>query len=293
MKGLNCPFFNKDAKMEPVTMKDGWKGFLSFSFVDRDGLTVVKDKQHFGPLVIQRPYYQEKNRPSILVLHPPGGVVGGDQLELHVNFKSNSKGMVSTPAATKFYRSENRLASQNQIIHLSEGSEAEWLPQETLFFNHAKVKNTLKFELDGSDCKLIAWDIVGLGRPASGEGFEFGELSQTLELWLAGKLIFLDRLRLMPNQRVINSSAGLDGNTLFASMLLYSSESILQKKLLEALQSMEWTLSVGVTLLDNLIVLRFLANDLDEIKSALFSAWVVARPVILGVPVVRPRIWNT
>ncbi len=279
--------------MDPVLMKQGWKGFLSFSFVDQNGRTVIKDKRHLGPLIIQRPYYQEINRPSVLILHPPGGVAGGDQLELKVSFKPGSKGMISTPSATKFYRSENRLASQIQTIHLSEASEAEWLPQETLFFNCCKVNNHLKFELDSPNNRLIAWDIVGLGRPASGEGFEQGELIQSLELRIAEKLIFMDRLMLVPESGVLKSIAGLDSHTLFATALFYHNDAESQKKLLEELQKIEWPLLVGVTLLDNLIVLRTLANELDEMKSVLFKAWTIARPSVLGLPVVKPRIWNT
>ncbi len=279
--------------MMQQSLQEGWKGFLSFSFVDQNGRTVVKDKQHLGPLVLQRPYYQEINRPSVLILHPPGGVAGGDQLELKVDFKPGSKGMISTPSATKFYRSENRLASQVQIIHLSEASEAEWLPQETLFFNRCKVNNTLKFELDSPDNKLIAWDIVGLGRPASGEGFEQGELIQSLELRIAEKRLFVDRLRLVPENCVLKSSAGLNSHTLFATALFYRNDAESQKKLLEELQAIEWSLLVGVTMLGNLIVMRVLADELDEIKSVLFRAWTIARPSVLGLPVVKPRIWNT
>lgn len=279
--------------MMQQSLQEGWKGFLSFSFVDQNGRTVVKDKQHLGPLVLQRPYYQEINRPTVLILHPPGGVAGGDQLELKVDFKPCSKGMISTPAATKFYRSEKWLASQVQTIHLSETTEAEWLPQETLFFNRCKVNNTLKFELDSPDNKLIAWDIVGLGRPASGEGFEQGELIQSLELRIAKKLMFIDRLRFIPENGVLKSSAGLDSHTLFATALFYHNDVESQKKLLEALQVVEWPLLVGVTMLGNLIVLRVLAGELDEIKSVLFRAWTIARPSVLGLPVVKPRIWNT
>ncbi len=279
--------------MMQQALQEGWKGFLSFSFVDQNGRTVVKDKQHLGPLVLQRPYYQEINRPTVLILHPPGGVAGGDQLELKVDFKPSSKGIISTPAATKFYRSENRLASQVQTLHLSESTEAEWLPQETLFFNRCKVKNHLKFELDSPNNKLIAWDIVGLGRPVSGEGFDQGELIQSLELWVAEKLLFVDRLRLVPKNGVLKSSAGLASHTLFATALFYRNDTASQKKLLEELQVIEWPLLVGVTLLGNLIVMRVLADELDEIKSVLFRAWTIARPSILGLPVVKPRIWNT
>ncbi|WP_373017694.1 urease accessory protein UreD [Thiomicrorhabdus sp.] len=276
-----------------MTLKESWRGFLSFYFVDVDGKTVVKDKKHFGPLVLQRPYYQEKNRPSVLVLHPPGGVVGGDTLELNASFQPGSKGIVSTPAATKFYRSDGRMATQTQTVHLTENVEVEWLPQETLFFNKSIVKNSLKFVLNQANNKFIAWDIVGLGRPASGEGFEQGELQQSFEVWIDGRLVFLDRLKLLPQSNLLNSACGLAGRPLFATALFYQNDSNEQKRLLEFLQAVEWPLPVGVTQMDNLVVMRVLASELDEIKQVLFDAWKIARPVVFDVPVVKPRIWNT
>ena len=279
--------------MEQINIKQGWRGFLSFSLVNAFGKTVVKDKRHLGPLIIQRPLYQEKDRPCVLIIHPPGGIAGGDQLELEINFKARSKAMISTPSATKFYRSDNRLATQTQTVNVAEGSEVEWLPQETLFFNQSRVSNQLKFMLEGPKAQLIAWDIVGLGRPAGGEGFELGVLTQFLELWIGSKLVFIDRLKLSQQTPLLKSSAGFANHHLFATALFYSDNAAAQKQLLEQLQTIEWSSAVGVTKLENLVVLRVLASELEDIKAVLFEAWVTARPLVMGLPVVKPRIWNT
>ena len=279
--------------MEQVGITEGWRGFLSFSLVNAHGKTVVKDKRHLGPLMIQRPLYQEKDRPCVLIIHPPGGIAGGDQLELAAHFKSQSKAMISTPSATKFYRSDDRLATQNQIVKIDQGAQVEWLPQETLFFDQSKVSNQLSFNLQSRECALIAWDIVGLGRPARGEGFERGELTQSLSLWIEDKLVFVDRLKLQSQCELLSSDAGLAKHNLFATALFYSDQVGSQKLLLEQLQAVEWSLPVGVTRLGNLVVLRVLASELDEIKAVLFESWQIARPLVMGLPVVKPRIWNT
>ncbi|MBN2865116.1 MAG: urease accessory protein UreD [Thiotrichales bacterium] len=279
--------------IQQQSIKEGWRGFLSFTFVQSGQRTVVKDKKHFGPLVLQRPYYQEINRPSVLVIHPPGGIVGGDVLELNVLMKPDTKGLVSTPAATKFYRSNDRLAKQTQTINLSSDCELEWLPQETLFFNESVSENSLKFTLQSQNNKLIAWDIIGLGRPARGEGFENGSLFQSLELHIEDRLIFLDRLHIDLNSSLIDSAAGLNGSQLSATALFYKNDSDTMKSLVEILQNRDWLAPVGVTRMDNLVVLRVLGNDLDDIKRVLYQAWKVARPVVIGVPAIKPRIWNT
>jgi len=279
--------------IQQQSIQDGWKGFLSFTFVNNGKRTVVKDKKHYGPLVLQRPYYQELDRPSVLVIHPPGGIAGGDNLELNVCLKEASKGLVSTPAATKFYRSNNRMAKQLQTIEMHAQSELEWLPQETLFFDESISENTLKFNLTSSDAKLIAWDIVGLGRPARGEGFGKGELLQSLELKIDNRLVFVDRLRVDAQTALLSSKAGLDGFLLSATALFYDVDVKKMQVLKESLQSESWGLQVGITQMQSLIVLRVLGHELDAIKDTLYRAWKIARPVVLGVPVIKPRIWNT
>lgn len=283
----------QQVKSEPSIFKEGWKGFLSFSFVHNGKRTVVKDKKHYGPLVLQRPYYQEFDRPSVLVIHPPGGIVGGDTLELNIKMQDGSKGLVSTPAATKFYRSKERIAKQIQKIEMSSECGLEWLPQETLFFDKSVSENVLRFTLDDRKNKLIAWDIVGLGRPASGEGFDNGSLAQSLELIIDGSLVFVDRLKIDGNSLVLQSKAGLDGHMLSATALFYCNDIQAMQELKTSLQAQSWALQVGISQMDSLVVLRVLGHELDAVKTVLYEAWKMARPLVMGVPVIRPRIWNT
>lgn len=284
---------SQQVKSEQPIFKAGWKGFLSFSFVHNGKRTVVKDKRHYGPLVLQRPYYQEFDRPSVLVIHPPGGIVGGDTLELNIKMQDRSKGLVSTPAATKFYRSKERIAKQVQKIEMSRECELEWLPQETLFFDKSVSENVLRFALDSTSNKLIAWDIVGLGRPASGEGFDDGSLAQSLELMIDGSLVFVDRLKIDGKSLVLQSKAGLDRHMLSATALFYCNDIQAMQELKTSLQAKNWALHVGITQMDCLVVLRVLGHELDAVKTVLYEAWKVARPLVMGVPVIRPRIWNT
>lgn len=280
--------------MEEHQLQTSWKGFLSFKFVVANGRTVLKDKKHFGPLVIQRPYYQEVDLPIVLVLHPPGGIAGGDDLQIDVEVTSDAKGMVSTPAATKFYRSNQRLATQTQRITMAPDSQLEWLPQETLFFDRSVVENKLTFDLIDESAKLIAWDIVGLGRPESGEDYRHAELKQTLQVNIAGRCLFLDKLHLAQNSELLDSPAGFNQSRLFATALFYSSGHESLKALLECLQLQSWFGLVGVTRVsEDLLVMRVLSSSLDDMKDDLFKAWRMARPLILGREALKPRIWNT
>jgi len=275
------------------SLKNGWKGFLSFTFVDQAGRTVVKDKKHYGPLVLQRPYYQELTRPSILIIHPPGGVAGGDILETTVHFEENTCGLISTPAATKFYRSSGDTAYQTQTVVMSKGCELEWLPQETLFFNASKSKNKIVFKMQSPDNSLIAWDIVGLGRPHRGECFEEGLLDQRLEFYIEDELVFFDRIKLTDSSLNQHSVAGFKGHVLLATALFYCEDIRQLETLKDKLNAESWDDPVGLSLIDGVLVLRVLSHDLDDIKSILYHAWAIARPYVIGVDAVKPRIWNT
>lgn len=280
--------------MQNVSLADSWKGFLSFSFEFITNRTVVKDKQHFGPLVVQRPYYQELDCPMVLVIHPPGGIAGGDELLIEIACKPESKGMVSTPAATKFYRSDNKLAKQCQRISMVGKCELEWLPQETLFFDQSCAENSLSFNLESTESKLIAWDIIGLGRPARNEGFQGGRLTQTLTVNVAGKLRLKDRTVVNSESMGTRNLPGLNNNTLFATMIVYGSLDDLQKVLAE-LRTQDWfsQAGLGVTLVHGLLVVRLVSCELETIKQVLFDVWTLARPIVLKKNVVKPRIWNT
>lgn len=280
--------------MENKSLKQGWKGFLSFTFEVSGSRTVVKDKKHYGPLVLQRPYYQEIERPMVLIIHPPGGIAGGDELNIEVKCQSASQSMVSTPAATKFYRSAQKLAKQKQRITLEAGSELEWLPQETLFFNDSYAENELCFELTTADAKLIAWDVVGLGRPARDELYQKGALKQVLKVFIAGKLILKDQLIMSPSNQFLQQLSGVSESTLFATMIVYADKVNVQK-LLDKLQQQEWAKrsGLGFTLVQGVVVVRMLASNAEEIKQTFFEIWKLARPIVLNKEVVKPRIWNT
>ena len=74
------------AKKAEVTA-EGWSAKLSLSFERALAKTNLRVSERVGPLSVQRPFYPEEDDCHAYVLHPPGGVVGGDQLELNVQVR--------------------------------------------------------------------------------------------------------------------------------------------------------------------------------------------------------------
>src|SRR5205085_6360717 len=101
----------------------GWQAELRLRFnCDapgplRPGRTRLVERQHRGPLVVQRPFYPEGDPCHVYLVHPPGGVVGGDALRIDATVDPGAHALITTPAATKFYRCEERISTQTQELH--------------------------------------------------------------------------------------------------------------------------------------------------------------------------------
>ena len=125
-----------------ASLNTGWEAQLELSFIEENHKTVIHDRKHFGPLQIQKPFYPEADGTChVYVLHPPGGVVGGDRFDVQINLEPNAKALITTGAASKFYRSGGPIACQNQKIRLAARGILEWFPMENIFFPEPRLKS--------------------------------------------------------------------------------------------------------------------------------------------------------
>jgi len=152
----------------------GWVASIELGFSRRNERTVLAEKRQYGPLTVQRSFYPEGDICHLYLLHPPGGIAGGDRLEVQVTTHPQSHALITTPGAAKFYRSSGPTAFQTQQFHLNSGC-LEWLPQENIFFPGAQVDMLTEINLN-DDANYIGWEIHCLGRPVINERFECGQL---------------------------------------------------------------------------------------------------------------------
>src|SRR5262245_60723646 len=157
---------------EPVAA--GWKAELELGFERDGGRTVLARRRHDGPLVVQRALYPEGEEVChAIVVHPPAGVAGGDELVLDVQAEKAAFAQLTTPGAGKWYRSAGPWASQKLSFDVD--GTLEWLPQETIVFDGALAELECEVRL-GSAARYLGWEIVCLGRTGSGERFSRGTL---------------------------------------------------------------------------------------------------------------------
>jgi urease accessory protein len=272
-----------------VSHAAGWQAELRLRFGVRAGFpgTVLLERRHRGPLVVQRPFHPEGDPCHVYVVHPPGGVVGGDELALHARVDAGAHALITTPAATKFYRCDGRRSSQVQELHACDAT-LEWLPQENIYYRGADVRTATRVRLDGR-ARFIGWEIACLGLPARGEKFDAGRLALDLELW-RDRPLFIDRLRLAGEGAARDAAWGLAGQEAVGTLLATPASAADLDAVRALLEG--WTFA-AVSLVDGVLVLRALAPQAAPIRELFVAAWRVLRPAIIGRPAHAPRIWNT
>ncbi len=268
-----------------------WPAQLSLAYVrNREGTKLAR-RRHFGPLCVQKPFYPEG--PGVChtyILHPPAGIAGGDALDIDVELDSESEVLITTPAATKFYRANPYPAKLTQQIRVAERASMEWLPQGNIFFDGAEVllKTIMKLK---QDSRLIAWDSQCLGRPACKEIYSSGAYQQRFEVWVDEQPVMIDSLGLSAGSKMQSAQWGLSAKAVNAILVAYPAD----QALLETINIfIEQNIpGCAATLVDGLLLVRCFGDELDSMHHRLTSLWQLLRPSILGKEPCIPRIWNT
>ena len=268
-----------------------WRAGLDLVFEARAGRAVLARRAHHGPLRVQRPFYPEgDDLCHVYLLHPPGGVVGGDELLIDVELRANANALLTTPAAGKFYRSGGAVARQRQTLRVAAGAALEWLPQESIVYDGARAELSTRVEL-AREARFIGWEILCLGRPGSGEVFRRGGLCQRFELWREGVPLYIERARYEENAAVLDAPWGLAGRSVSGTLLCVTEAG-------EGIESVRAAVRpaaglFGVTQIDGVLVCRYLGDHAEEARQCFETAWSVLRPGYLRRPACAPRIWAT
>ena len=268
-----------------------WRAWLSLRFNQQRGKTVLADKQHQGPLLVQKPFYPEQDVCHVYLIHPPGGVVGGDQIHLDINVQENAHALVTTPAANKFYFSNGQTAAVKQHFRVENNALLEWLPQENILFNGSRLMMETRVELDAS-AAFIGCEATCLGRPHANEKFTQGKIRQHFELWRDGKPMFIDRCHIAGGNDIATAKWGLNDHSVYASLVAYPASKQMLQEARQQIQANEQVYH-GITLLDDVLVYRLMSEDAESLRQQLQHAWSVLRPMINGRNAVIPRIWLT
>ena len=274
-----------------------WHASLNLDYTRERDKTVARFA-HDGPLRILQTLYPEGGAVCHNVLvHPPGGLVGGDTLDIGVTASGNAHGLITTPGATRFYKSDGELALQATTIQLRDAARLEWLPMEALCYSGCLAQNRLRIEL-APDAELIGWDVTALGLPSARAPFDRGSFTQHIEVpgvWLEqGRIDATD-------QRLLNSPLGLAGNSCMATLFFVAGSKMDRARRQAALDVARAAIephplcaSAGATSPNpQVVVVRVLAPLVEPAMQLLKTVWAAWRSELWRLPAERPRIWST
>jgi len=275
----------------------GWHGLLRIDYRHEHGRTVALDRHH-GPMrVLQRLYPEGDAICHHVLVHPPGGLAGGDRLEVELNLSARSHAVLTTPGAARYYRSLGEAAVQHVKLRVDDGARLEWLPLEAIAYDGCKAENRLQFDLQG-DAAMIGWDMLALGLPASDQPYTRGHVLQHLEM----PGVWLERGHIAAGDTALREGpTGLAGHGVLGTLWCAAGTAMpgtLRESLLEAARDVmaDHTLaaSAGATSPDTrVVVCRALSHRVEP----LFGLWQQIRgrwrTLLWQLEPQPPRIWRT
>lgn len=276
---------------DPQSSEGRWAAKLSVALSPRTEKTRITDLRHYGPLRIQRPFYPEHDGTAhVYLIHPPGGVAGGDMLHVHVVTEPDAKALFTMPAATKLYRSADKRAGIVQTLTIREGSSLEWLPQETIAFSGAKTDLSTIVRLE-EGAQFFGWEILCLGRPASGDSFSHGDVRGRFEIWQEETPLFVDRLLVGDGRPTRNAVWGMRGQPVVGTLSCVTPRE-LAPLIREATHLENARKHLACTDLMGVTVVRYAGPSVPECWEAFRRVWQTVRPALLGKAAEAPRIWS-
>ncbi|MBV8618612.1 MAG: urease accessory protein UreD [Curvibacter sp.] len=271
-----------------------WHARLELDYQRRSDRTILHHR-HEGPLRVLKSLYPEGPVCHNVLVHPPGGLVGGDTLDIRVRAEAGAHALITTPGATRFYRSLGEEARQQTRIELAAGSRLEWLPLETIAYHQCRARNSLRVQL-APGAELLGWEVCALGLPHAGQPFDAGEITQHLELEGA----WLERGRIAASDhRLLQSPLGLDGQRCLGSLFLLAGSAFSRARrelaldlAREAAEGHPLAARAGATSPHGqVLVLRVLGPQVEPVMALLRRVWSLWREQLWDLTAEAPRIW--
>lgn len=273
-----------------------WNATLALDYTHQAGKTLAHFR-HSGPLRILQSLYPEGDAICHnVIVHPPGGLVGGDTLDLAFSVGAGAHGLVTTPGATRFYRSTGEAALQRSRLKVDAGARLEWLPLEALCYSGCLGENRLEMSL-APGAEMIGWDLTAFGLPNAGLPFEAGSFCQHIEV----PGVWLERARIQASDTLLmNSPLGLAGHRCMASLFFVAGSKLERNRRQEALDCARAVMdahplcsTVGATSPDaQVVVVRVLSPLVEPAMDLLRQVWMAWRGHFWQMPATHPRIWS-
>jgi urease accessory protein len=271
-----------------------WNASLSLAYERRHGRTVLVDQRHDGPLVVQKALYPDGDAHcQTVILHPPGGIAGGDRLTIDVAAGQGAELLLTTPGATRWYKSGGRRAAQSVSLTVASSAVVEWMPLETIVFDRADAISAVRVDLAGDAC-AAGWEIVTFGRAASGERFREGRFRQTIEIRRERQLVWAEYGEVRGSDPLFDSPIGYAGRPVSGLLWVATTSDGAVPSAEEPPLPAGTRVLAGITRLpDGIMLARCLGDSTEQVREWLLAVWENWRPRYAARPASPPRLWST
>ena len=274
-----------------------WHAKLDLDYCVEAGRCVARHAYSDSLRILRSLYAEGSNICHNVLVHPPGGLVGGDTLDLAIRLANGGHGLVTTPGATRFYRSDGEPARQRTVITLEAGARMEWLPLKTICYNACLAENHLTLNL-APGAELLGWDVTAFGLPAANKPFETGYFCQHIEV----PGVWLERARIKAlDTLLMNSPLGMAGHRCLATLFFVAGSPLERHrrqaaldKAREVIEAHSLCTTAGATSPDGqVVVVRVLAPMVEPAMALLKQVWQAWRSHFWQLTPHSPRIWST
>lgn len=240
------------------------------------------------PLRVLCPHAEPGDLFTAALVTTSGGLAGGDRLVVDVELGSGARAVVASQAAEKVYRSTGDDTKFDVALKIERDAWLEWLPQETILFDGARLRRRLRVEIV-SGGRWLACNSFVLGRRARGEVFTHGLFHDRWDVFVDGRLVWADAFRL-DDPKIVDHPAGLAGAAAVGTVVYVGPEAEAATALMR--EAAETLPKAGATKIGGLALLRILEADPALLRKTLAQVIGRLRSEIAGLPALVPRLWQ-
>ena len=278
----------------PVTgspMQIHGQGNIEFSY--RDGRTNLFHLYQSDPIRVLFPNVSSEEIKLGIIVTTSGGLVGGDKISLALTFGEKTSAMIMAQAAEKVYGSSGATCVVEVDLEASTHAWAEYLPQETILFDNARLNRTTRIRA-AAGSQVLAGEIVVFGRKGSGETFSSGYLRDSWEVWRDNKLVWIDALLLEKNiPQIFNHPACLKNINGVATIVFISDNvGTYLDYARNLIKNPEENIRMSVSVTNGVLIARFMGEDPLNLRNAFGNFWQNFRHHVASLPNSLPRLWH-
>ena len=256
-------------------------------FARKGSETILAQSRFSLPLQALTPLTLEDGASYLMLLNPTGGVLGGDHLTTEIVQEAGTHVCLTTPSATRVYRSAEKPAILETVIRLGEGATLEYFPDHVIPHAGSALRQSLRIEM-ARGSRAILLDSMASGRVAHGERWRFTEMDSRTEVCSSGRPVYINRRRIIPLTKRPDRFGSMEEFDYSSCMGLFADGFTRWKDVSaavhELLENMTNVCGGAALLSRGGCVVKFLARSAFEMTAANKKLWNAARAQLAGLP---------